>query len=227
LLKKRSNFSSHTLAVFIWTALAFVFLGLFFKIALTIQMVGSLQSFLLSVDEQILQYIGTTIRSPDWDFFFVDLSTLGSLAMVTTICVVSSVLFFLTRDAMAAFHLILIAVGGFQIGTWSKRLIERPRPNIIPKLVQVGGQSFPSGHAVTAAAIYLTLAILASRHFRNHGARVILFVLAATIIFVVAFSRLYLGVHYPSDVLSGVFLGSAWALLMGALFSRQHFFKNV
>lgn len=190
-------------------------------------MVGSLQSFLLSVDEQILQYIGTTIRSPDWDFFFVDLSTLGSLAMVTTICVVSSVLFFLTRDAMAAFHLILIAVGGFQIGTWSKRLIERPRPNIIPKLVQVGGQSFPSGHAVTAAAIYLTLAILASRHFRNHGARVILFVLAATIIFVVAFSRLYLGVHYPSDVLSGVFLGSAWALLMGALFSRQHFFKNV
>lgn len=186
-----------------------------------------IQSPIQSIDEQILRYIGTSIRSSDWDFFFVDLSTLGSLAMVTSICVVSSVLFFLTRDALAALHLILIAVGGFQIGAWSKRLIERPRPNIIPKLVQVGGQSFPSGHAVTAAAIYLTLAILASRHFQSHGARVIIFILAGAIISVVAFSRLYLGVHYPSDVLSGVFLGSAWALLMGALFSKQHFFKNV
>lgn len=190
--------------------------------ALTIQMGGAIQS----LDEQLLKYVGSSLRSSDWDFFFVDLSTLGSLAMVTAICIISSVLFILARDVTGAIHLLLIAIGGFQIGAWSKKLIERPRPNLIPKLVQVGGQSFPSGHSVTAAAIYLTLAILACRHFKGHLSRVVLFSLAGLMISVVAFSRVYLGVHYPSDVFGGAFLGSAWALLMGALFSRYHFFKN-
>lgn len=221
-MKQYRGFTPHTLALFIWGSLALLCLAVFFRMAFTVEMGGAIQS----LDERLLKYIGSSLRSSDWDFFFVDLSTLGSLAMVTAICLISCVLFVLSRDGAAALHLLLIAVGGFQIGSWSKRLIERPRPNIIPKLVQVGGQSFPSGHAVTAAAIYLTLAILACKHFKNHFARVVLFTLAGLMITVVAFSRVYLGVHYPSDVFSGAFLGSAWALFMGAMFSKHHFFKS-
>jgi undecaprenyl-diphosphatase len=145
------------------------------------------------------------------------------MAVVTAISITSIVLFILSRDPAAAIHLLIVSVGVFQIGSWSKGVIDRPRPDIIPRLIQVGGRSFPSGHAVTASAIYLTLAILACRHFPKHAARVVLFCLAGLLIASVAFSRVYVGVHYPSDVLSGAFLGAAWALFMGGLFSRKHF----
>ncbi len=214
------NFNSHAIAMLMWSALGFICLALFFRLAFS---VGLHQGSIQSLDEQFLRYIGGQLRSPSWDFFFVDLSSLGSMAVVTAICLISVVLFVLSRDPAAAIHLLIVAVGGFYISGWAKTLIDRPRPEIIPRLIQVGGQSFPSGHAVTAAAIYLTLAILACRHFKNHGARVALFTLAGVMIASVAFSRVYLGVHYPSDVLSGTLIGSAWALFMGGVFSKTHF----
>lgn len=215
-------FSPHAIAVFLWTSLAFLCLALFFRLGFSLQVGGMVHT----LDEEILRYIGKSIRTPGLDFFFVDISSLGSLAIVVAISIVAVVLFLLARDPAAAIHLVIVAIGGFQIASWAKHLFDRPRPDIIPKLVQVGGKSFPSGHAVTASAIYLTLAILACRHFKGYRAQAVLFALAALMISAVAFSRLYLGVHYPSDVLSGAFLGSAWALTMGAIFSKQHFFKE-
>jgi undecaprenyl-diphosphatase len=216
-------FTPHTIALLLWSALGFACLAFFFHLAFSIHPgSGAIQS----LDDRALRYIGAHLRTQDWDFFFVDLSSLGSMAVVTAICVISMVLFVLSRDPAAAIHLLIVAVGGFRISSWAKTVIDRPRPDIIPKLIQVGGKSFPSGHAVTAAAIYLTLAILACRHFKSHAARVSLFGLAALMIGAVAFSRMYVGVHYPSDVLSGALLGSAWAMFMGAIFSKKHFFEG-
>ncbi len=215
------SFSPRTLRRLIKTSLALACLALFFKLGTSIQAGGLLPQAWQAVDESILSYIGTHLRSPQWDFMVLDLSSLGGLAVTVTICVVAAILLILTRDPAAAVHLGLVSFGGFKIAGWAKTLFDRPRPNLVPKLIQVGGMSFPSGHAVTASAIYLTLAILAARHFKSVASRFTLFLLAGLLILVVAFSRVYMGVHYPSDVLSGALLGSAWALFMGALFSRH------
>jgi undecaprenyl-diphosphatase len=215
------NFSPQTIRRLIKTSLALACLALFFKLGTSIQTGGLLPLAWQSIDDSIVSYIGTNLRSPQWDFLVMDLSSLGGLAVTVTICVVAAVLLILTRDPAAALHLGLVSYGGFKIAGWAKTLFDRPRPDLVPKLIQVGGMSFPSGHAVTASAVYLTLAILAARHFRTAASRATLFLLAGLLIFIVAFSRVYMGVHYPSDVLSGALLGSAWALFMGALFSRR------
>jgi undecaprenyl-diphosphatase len=223
----RRGLPNHWVLALLKTALGLVFLALFLRLAFSVPaplLAGSASSSgLQSFDEAVLRFIGEHLRSPSWDFLAVDISSLGSLAVTVTLCVVSAALFLLSRDPAAAIHLGITAAGGFKIAALAKQFVDRPRPEVITRLVQVGGKSFPSGHAVTAAAIYLTLAILASRYFRSNSARVTLFVLAGLVIALVAFSRLYLGVHYPSDVLSGALLGAAWALFLGALFSRQHF----
>ena len=109
------------------------------------------------------------------------------------------------------------------ISIWTKGIIARPRPSIIPQLIHASGFSYPSGHAITSSAIYLTMAILACRHFKEIRARVILLMLAGIMIALISFSRIYLGVHYPSDTMSGALIGLAWALFMASLFAKTHF----
>lgn len=212
------SFSPHTLTRLLWTALALFCLALFVKLCFSIHGGSTIQA----IDDTLLRAIGSDLRSPEWDYLWLDLTGLGSRGMMYALCAVSVVLFVLARDPAAAIHLFITVFGSIQLVGWSKSWVERSRPSIIPKLIQAGGQSFPSGHAVTSAAVYLTLAILACRHFKGYRAHATLFALAFGMIATVSFSRLYLGVHYPSDVISGALLGSAWALFLGALFSKRH-----
>jgi undecaprenyl-diphosphatase len=209
-------FEPHTITRLFKLSLALLCAALFLALAASIP---ALQAW----DDQILLSVENHLRSPEWHFLVMDLSSLGSLAVVITLCVVSGILLLVNRDPAATIHLVIVAIGAIKIAGWAKHWIDRPRPQIIPRLIQVGGLSFPSGHAVTASAMYLTLAILASRHLRRPAQRVALFGIAALLILTVGFSRIYLGVHHPSDVMSGTLLGAAWALFMGALFSKQHF----
>jgi undecaprenyl-diphosphatase len=94
---------------------------------------------------------------------------------------------------------------------------------VIPQLVHASGFSYPSGHSITSSAIYLTMAILACRHFQSMSSRIVLLALAGLMIALISFSRIYLGVHYPSDTMSGALMGLAWALFMAALFAKTHF----
>ncbi|MEN9724061.1 MAG: hypothetical protein RJB38_2047 [Pseudomonadota bacterium] len=215
------SLSSHALRRLLGISFALLLLGIFFRLGFALDSHGALPQVWQEWDNHILQWTGSHVRSPQYDFLILDLSSLGGLAVVSTLSLIGAVLLILTRDPAAAIHLALVAFGGFKIAGWAKSWFDRPRPDLIPKLIQVGGKSFPSGHAVTASAIYLTLALLASRHFRSIGARAVLYGLACTLIMIVSYTRIYLGVHYPSDVLSGATLGAAWALGMGALFSRS------
>jgi undecaprenyl-diphosphatase len=93
-----------------------------------------------------------------------------------------------------------------------KAVYDRPRPTLVPHGSFVYSASFPSGHSTMAATVYLTLAAIVASVEPTRRAKVFDFTLAIAIIVAVGFSRVYLGVHWPSDVLAGWALGSLWAL---------------
>jgi len=110
--------------------------------------------------------------------------------------------------------LLFVAVGGGQmISSLLKIGFDRPRPDLVPHGMSVYTGSFPSGHAMMAAVTYLTLAALLSRTAEHRRQQLFLLLAAILLTILVGFSRVYLGVHWPSDVLGGWIAGSAWAAL--------------
>ena len=98
-----------------------------------------------------------------------------------------------------------------------KSLFSRARPDVVSRLAEVSSGSFPSGHAMNSAIIYLTLAVLVARSYEDARTRSFIVGLATLATLSIGFSRLYLGVHWPTDVLAGWLVGLAWALLMGMI----------
>jgi undecaprenyl-diphosphatase len=99
----------------------------------------------------------------------------------------------------------------------AKGLIGRARPALTDHLVQVTSASFPSGHAANSAIIYLTIAFLIVQIVEERRARIYILATAAVLVTAIGFSRVYLGVHWPSDVLAGWSFGTLWALAWWAL----------
>ncbi|MCZ7663459.1 MAG: bifunctional DedA family/phosphatase PAP2 family protein [Thermoleophilia bacterium] len=107
--------------------------------------------------------------------------------------------------------MLMTASGGSAVLTAAlKGLIERPRPGFLEPLIQASGYSFPSGHATAAVALYLPLGLLAAAWVRRWESRVYVLLASGAAMVLVGFSRLYLGVHYLSDVLAGYAVGAFW-----------------
>lgn len=155
-----------------------------------------------------------------------DITGLGStivLIMVTAAAIFYLVLIGRWRQAL----LVLVAVGGGQVLSSLLKLgIDRPRPDLVPHLVEVHTLSFPSGHAMMAAITYLTLGSMLASIAPGRSTRIYVLCLAVLITFLVGVSRVYLGVHWPSDVLAGWCAGFAWAMLCW-LIARQAFRRRV
>ncbi|MGZ3774415.1 MAG: phosphatase PAP2 family protein [Pseudobdellovibrionaceae bacterium] len=220
MVNRWQDFSPHTIAIILKSSFGILCLGLFVRLTFSISPQGDIQT----LDESILKWI-ETLRTPFWNAMMLDITALGGLALTVVLGTLSVAIFFLARDPAAAIHLILTSTGGYYIAIWSKNIISRPRPSIIPQLITASGLSYPSGHAVLTASLYLTMAILACRHFKSYASRMFLIGLAGFMIALISFSRIYLGVHYPSDTLSGALIGASWALFLAALFSKTHFSK--
>jgi undecaprenyl-diphosphatase len=105
------------------------------------------------------------------------------------------------------------SVGGWVLNWALKSAFDRPRPDIVPHLREVMTSSFPSGHALTSAAVYMTLGVLVMRIARTRTASSFALAVAVLVTVLVGASRVFLGVHYPSDVLAGWLVGLSWALL--------------
>jgi undecaprenyl-diphosphatase len=152
---------------------------------------------------------------------FVDVTALGSTAVLTLVSLL--VLGYLAAAGRARQALALVAVlgGGAALGKVLKLAIARPRPDLVTHVVDVHTASFPSGHAVDSTIVYLTLGCLLSAS--QASASLARFVLFASFLLVslIGFSRLYLGVHYPSDVLAGWALGGAWVFFCRAAAQRM------
>ena len=139
------------------------------------------------------------------------LTTAGSFPLLAPLSVAAILLRRWNRPA-DDIALVVIAAGSAALPWLVKLIVARPRPTF-EHLQQLSSLSFPSEHTTQAAAIYLTIAILLSKDL-NRGLRELVIVLALLIAVVVAWSRVYLGVHYPSDVAAGLILGWSWALLV-------------
>ena len=139
------------------------------------------------------------------------LTTAGSFPFLAPLSVAALLLRRWNRPA-DDIALVVIAAGSAALPWLVKLIVARPRPTF-EHLQQLSSLSFPSEHTTQAAAIYLTIAILLSKGL-NRGLRQLVIVLALLIAVVVAWSRVYLGVHYPSDVAAGLVLGWSWALLV-------------
>lgn len=141
---------------------------------------------------------------------FTALGGTGVLLLITALA--SSHLALRGKRRMAL--LVLLAVGGgFAASQGLKEIFDRPRPDLVPHLSHVYTTSFPSGHSMMSAATYLTLAGLVARHEQLRRVKLLLLGSAALVTGVVGVSRVYLGVHWPSDVLAGWAAGALWALL--------------
>jgi undecaprenyl-diphosphatase len=142
----------------------------------------------------------------------IDISALGGFTL-QWLFGASSVLFLtLVKQKAEAAWLAFSIVGASLLNFLFKLSLDRPRPELVPHLVKVTNASFPSGHAMISAAIYLTIAIMLSEAQTRRRARLYLMGLAGVTVLLIGCSRIYLGVHWPSDVLAGWCFGSVWAL---------------
>ncbi len=142
-----------------------------------------------------------------------DFTGLGSMAVLSLLTL--AVCGFLVLDGKERVALLVFAAvtGGLLGSTLLKAGFQRPRPDLVPHRVVVSSSSFPSGHSMNAAATYLTLGALLARIQKKRRLRAFILSLAALLTLLVGFSRVYLGVHWPTDVLAGWTAGGVWAFL--------------
>lgn len=142
-----------------------------------------------------------------------DVTSLGSMAVLVLVTTTAIIYLLLIRKSLEALF-VLVAVGGGQILSSLLKLgIDRPRPDLVSHLVDVQTLSFPSGHAMLSAVTYLTLGSLLARIVPGRATKIYVLCVAVLITLMVGASRVYLGVHWPSDVLAGWCAGFAWAML--------------
>jgi undecaprenyl-diphosphatase len=141
-----------------------------------------------------------------------DVTALGGVTVLTLVTVVAVVILLIHRRWIHALIMAATLIGAEICSEQLKALYGRPRPQLFPHGAYVYSGSFPSGHSMLSAAAYLTLAVLLSSLEGQRGAKALVFVLAVLLMLAIGFSRVYLAVHWPSDVLAGWFAGAAWAL---------------
>jgi undecaprenyl-diphosphatase len=151
-----------------------------------------------------------------------DLTALGGVTTLSLVVVMAIAILILLGRRTQALVLGVAVVFAQALAELLKYLIHRPRPELVPQHDLVYSASFPSGHAMMTPVVYLTLAAIVAASHPRRAIKVLLLVGAAVLTVVVGLSRIYLGVHWPSDVLAGWTLGTAIALTASlALFKSR------
>jgi undecaprenyl-diphosphatase len=188
---------------------ALIFLGIFVK--LTFELREDNNVYFL--DREILLAMAK-IRNPILDQLMTTITSLGSVPVfsIFSLIIITSLIFF--KNFYQIVYLVFGNCSAAVISYVSKLFFVRPRPTLIPRLVEVSGFSYPSGHALSATIFYFTLAVIISFKLKNKNLKIFIFFFSALIISLISFSRVYLGVHFPSDVVSGASLGMSYFLFL-------------
>jgi undecaprenyl-diphosphatase len=142
----------------------------------------------------------------------IDITALGSFIVLALVVGLVSGYLLLAKKYHAVGLLVVVTLGGAILSDLLKHWYDRPRPDLVPHLVEATSASFPSGHSMSAAVVYLTLGAFSARLVKERKFKVYFVGMALLLTLLVGLSRVYLGVHYPSDVLGGWTAGLVWSL---------------
>lgn len=183
---------------------------------------GTTQSFDNSIMRWMAQHQNHTVQ-----MVMLEITSLGTGTVVTMIVLIAGLFLWLNRHKHSAVLLVAATLGGMVLDNLLKIGFNRPRPQVFAWGTYAVSSSFPSGHAMSSVIVYGTVAYLAARLQHNVRSRILTMILAAIIIALICASRLYLGVHYPSDIAAGLVIGLAWAsFCMAVLEAAQLYAKR-
>ncbi len=151
---------------------------------------------------------------PAWfEDMWRDVTALGSFTVLTLVTIACAGYLLMRKRYRMLALLAAATVGGLGVSLLLKNLFARPRPEFASAAAHVMTASFPSGHSMLSAVVYLTLGVLLARTSTQYRYKLYFLSVALVVSMLVGLSRIYLGVHYPTDVLAGWSLGLIWALL--------------
>ena len=164
-------------------------------------------------DTSVMRYVGEH-RGPKWlEEAGRDITGLGGVAVLLLVTLAVAGYLFGVRKYHAMWLVVIATVGGLLISLGLKELVDRDRPTLFEHRTYVYSQSFPSGHSMLAAVVYLTLGSLLTRLVPGYVQKLYVLACALLITFLVGISRVYMGVHWPTDVLAGWTAGLVWSIL--------------
>jgi undecaprenyl-diphosphatase len=196
-------------------ALALVALGWAFAEISDEVLEGETKNF----DDRVLMALRDSANAADplgpaWlEEFGRDMTAMGGVLVLSTVTLAVLGFLLIQRKNHAALFLAMATGGALIASLFLKSSFDRPRPDLVPHLSHVMTSSFPSGHSMLSAAVYLTLGAMLARMSQQKRLKLYFLGLAMLITLLVGVSRVYMGVHYPTDVLAGWTIGLAWALL--------------
>ncbi|MDN5275638.1 MAG: phosphoesterase, PA-phosphatase-like protein [Candidatus Saccharibacteria bacterium] len=168
----------------------------------------------IAFDQAILRAIHAASNG-FWDWFFVTVTQFGGVLGVIIITALIFTLLIIRRNYRRAMILIAGVGGAALINVLLKFIFERPRPNLWHQLVVEHSFSFPSGHAMASSALALSIIAICW----NTRYRIPALILSIMYILIIGISRLYLGVHYPTDIMAGWLVSTAWVLIVVTVIS--------
>jgi membrane-associated phospholipid phosphatase len=173
---------------------------------------GPYKEFPASFDASI-RYAIRQMQSPMWTALFLVMTKLGSTIYLTIVGCLVGIAFLVLRWFRPFLLLIITMAGQAVLHNGFKLLIARPRPPAMINYAPIETFSFPSGHAIGVLCLYFVIAwTIATRATENAAIKTLIGISAAILIFLVGVSRLYIGIHYPTDVLAGFLGGFVWTL---------------
>ncbi len=168
-------------------------------------------------DRSVLLWINA--HAPEWlDGPMRIITALGDYWVVAPLLVVTLLIFYRKGWKISAVLLFVSTVGGFLLTTVLKAVFERSRPELFESGYTASFYSFPSGHATIAVGFYGTLTVILAYRLRGF-ARWAVVALGVALVLLIGFSRLYLGVHYPTDILAGYLSAPLWVVSVGAAYA--------
>ena len=182
---------------------------------------GMTQSF----DESVLSSLAA-MRTPLLDAAMLEITMLGTGSVILLTIGTVSLFLWLTNHKWSMSLLLISVISGQIVNQALKQIFARPRPSIVDWGVEVSTLSFPSGHAMTSTIAFSCIAYLVGRLSPTAAMRNSVYGIAALIILAIAFSRMYLGVHYPSDVIAGIVAGLGWLAFVAATLTAVGFFAK-
>lgn len=179
----------------------------------------------LTFDELVLTSLNAA-STPFWDGFFVFVTQLGGVLFVGVVSALLAAFLWLKKKWRSV-SIVVFGMGGMVVlNVLLKFLFERPRPDLWEQLVVEESFSFPSGHAMASMALAIVIGYVLVRSKLDRHLVIVLIGLLVLYVILIGISRLYLGVHYPTDIVGGWLISSAWLLVVIPLAWRIRFPHN-